>query len=92
MRDVIAVDDQFGEDPTTNLLQELPEKGTRALVADGARLFEVLAPSRIISSAPLVGYDFVKRSLWPKKLNPDNLAFICEYFSRRQKCNTYRMN
>jgi len=64
---------------------ELPEKGIRAPVADGTKLFEVLTPSRIITSALLVGYDFGKRSSWPNKLNPDNPPFICEYFKSTPK-------
>jgi hypothetical protein len=63
----------------------LPEKGINAPVSDGATLFEVLTPSRIITSAPLVGYDFGKRSSWPNKFNPHNPAIICEYFKSTPK-------
>jgi hypothetical protein len=70
---------------TARTICGLPEKRTRALVANGALLCEVLTPSRFITSALQVGYDFGKRSSWPKKFNPDNPAFICEYFKSTPK-------
>jgi hypothetical protein len=48
-------------------LRGLTEKGIFAPVANGARLSEVLTPSRFITSGLQVGDDFGKRSSWPKK-------------------------